>query len=202
MTQAIARLEVALNIPRRHQDLLLLAKFIYERMLNNAQFPNPTPTLATLLALITAFDAALTAKGPGAGTVRAEARAALVAALKHLRDYVQSVAEVTLTGAASLVESSGMSIRKVPVRTKPPFSVKRGKVSGLAVLIATAVAGQGTYYWEMSVDSKVWTKLPDTLKSTTTVSGLTPGQTYYFRFHTLSRAGESDYSQIISFIAT
>ena len=202
MSQTIARLEVVLNIPKRHQDLLLLAKFIYERMLGNAGFPSPNPTLPSLLALITAFDTALTAKGPGIGTVRREARAALVMALKHLRDYVQGVAEQVVTGAASLVESAGMQLRKKTIRNKAPFSVQRGKVSGLLVLIAMAVAKKATYYWEMSGDGKVWSSLPDTMEATTTASGLTPGQMYYFRFRSLSAAGMSDWSQVVSMIAT
>jgi hypothetical protein len=197
----LAQPEVVLNLPRKNNDLLAFAKFIYQALLNNVHFANPDPSLPTLLALITAFDTALTTKGPNAGTLRKEARMALVAALKHLRDYVQGIAETVVTGVASLVESTGMRLRKSSGRTKAPFAVKQGAVSGLLVLIAKAVGGQATYYWMMSVDQKTWTDLPDTLRATTTVGGLTPGQTYYFRFRTLSKAGESDFSQIVSFLA-
>ncbi len=66
--------------------------------------------------------------------------------------------------------------------------------------MAQAVAHYATYYWEMSSDQKVWSSLPETTKSFTSVAGLTPGQTYYFRLRTLTRAGKSDYTQIVSLL--
>jgi hypothetical protein len=38
------------------------------------------------------------------------------------------------------------------------------------------------------------------MKATITVSGLTPGQTYYFRYYTITRKGQSDPSQIFSIL--
>ncbi len=49
----------------------------------------------------------------------------------------------------------------------------------------------------MSVDQLSWTDLPDTIKSNTKVSGLTPGQTYYFKQRAITKAGEGNWSQIV-----
>jgi hypothetical protein len=38
--------------------------------------------------------------------------------------------------------------------------------------------------------------------ATMTFEGLTPGTTYAFRFKTLTRAGISDWSQIVAFMVT
>lgn len=57
-----------------------------------------------------------------------------------------------------------------------------------------------TYYWSYSLDQKTWTSAPDSLKSRVTIFGLTPGQNYYFRYHTLTRKGTSDVSQAVSLL--
>jgi hypothetical protein len=53
----------------------------------------------------------------------------------------------------------------------------------------------------MSLDQKVWSDLPATVKASTLVSGLTPATIYYFRFRTLRAAGLSDWSIVVSLIA-
>jgi hypothetical protein len=40
----------------------------------------------------------------------------------------------------------------------------------------------------------------ETMKAVTVISGLTPGQTYYFRFRALTRKGMRDWSQIVSLL--
>jgi hypothetical protein len=54
--------------------------------------------------------------------------------------------------------------------------------------------------WEYSVDQSTWTPLPETMKSRTELSGLTPACVYYFRFRAFTRAGWQDYSQVVRFI--
>jgi hypothetical protein len=49
-----------------------------------------------------------------------------------------------------------------------------------------------------SLDGKTWTSWPETLKASATMAGLTPAQTYSFRFRTLTHAGASDFSQVVS----
>jgi hypothetical protein len=38
------------------------------------------------------------------------------------------------------------------------------------------------------------------MRTVTVISGLTPGQTYYFRFRALTRKGMRDWSQVVSLI--
>ena len=54
------------------------------------------------------------------------------------------------------------------------------------------------YFWQFSSDQKNWSNAPQTLKAKLTVTGLTPGQVYYFRFSAQTRKGPVDYSQIVS----
>ena len=48
---------------------------------------------------------------------------------------------------------------------------------------------------------KTWADLPPTTDSKTSVTGLVPGTTYYFRHRTFTTAGYSDWSIPVAFIA-
>jgi hypothetical protein len=201
MSQLIATIYVVLALPTRNKDLLAFAKAVQAALTNNPHFPSPNPTLPVLAADIAAFDQAETAaasKGAGVATQRNAKKTKVVQDLRHIRDYVQGVGETLTSDAVSVVESAGLRVRKHTTRKKQAFEIKDGPTSGTVLLVAKAVAPFATYYWQTSLDGKAWTSCPDTLKATTTVSGLTAGQTYSFRFRTLSRAGASDFSQVVT----
>ena len=73
-------------------------------------------------------------------------------------------------------------------------------LSGVVELDARAVAPSASYYWQFSLDGKSWTSAPETMKHVTVIAGLTPGQTYSFRFRALTRKGMRDWSQVVSLI--
>jgi hypothetical protein len=196
---------VALLLPKKVLDLLNFAKTVLKSMTGNAFFPTPTPTLAQLSAAITALDAAqvlAASRAKGAVQARNGVRKNLIVLLKQMRDYVQSIVETQIADALAIATSAGMTLAKRTLRTKPELAVKQGELAGTVLLVAKAVAGATTYYWSFSLDQKSWSSAPETTKAKTTISGLTVGQTYYFRFCTLARKVEakSDPSQAISFL--
>ena len=75
--------------------------------------------------------------------------------------------------------------------------------SGTALAQLISVAMSIMHFWEMSVDQKVWSKALDTEHIKGMISGLTPGQIYYFRFRSYVRGtGYTSYSQTFSLVAT
>jgi hypothetical protein len=102
---------------------------------------------------------------------------------------------------AAIIESAGFSVAKRPIRRKPAFAARYGGVQGRAVLDVRAVGSKAVYYWQMSSNGTVWTDLTETVVSTTSVTGLTPVTLYYFRFCTRTRAGLSEWSSAIDYIA-
>jgi hypothetical protein len=113
----------------------------------------------------------------------------------HIVDYVQSVAD-TLTSpadAVALILSAGLDVRKFRPARKRPLAARYTGLTGEVLLVALAIAGAGAYYWEFSLDQLVWTAVPETRDSRTTIKGLTVGQTYYFRVRALTRKGKTDY---------
>ena len=203
MSQLILTILVVLGIPKRSRDLIAFVQAVIAKMTNNPNFTTPTPTLAAISGALTAYEDAETAMKTTKGTKgdRAAKRRDLVVLLKHLRDYVQLCCESNIESALAVAESANMRLRLVPARLKAALTITQGLVSGSVVCTAKAVAKQATYYFSYSVDQKSWISTPDSMKSKITILGLTPGQTYYFRFRALTRkGGMSDYSQIVSFI--
>jgi hypothetical protein len=201
MIQILATIVVVLDLPKTIAALIAYAKAIVLKMTGNANFPTPTPTLAAVTAAITAFEAVGASMATTKGLVGQSAakRKALVALLKQLRDYVRVVAEADPDNAAAIVESAGMRLKNIAARIKAPFTVTQG-VSGSVIANVKSAGRPATYYWSYSLDQKTWISAPESIKSKVTISGLTPGQTYYFRYHTLTRKGVSDVSQVVNFL--
>jgi hypothetical protein len=195
---------VTLNLPKPAAALVKYAVGIVGRMTGNASFPTPVPTLAAVTAAINALEAAETAtlaRTKGAATLRDEKRAELVTLLKQLRGYIQTIADASADNAASIIESAGVTVKKTPVRKPRVFEARPGPVSGSAELVAASAARRAAYEWGYSTDGgKTWVLAPATLQAKTVVTGLTPGATVQFRYRGVTKTGEGDWSQDVSFI--
>jgi hypothetical protein len=111
------------------------------------------------------------------------------------------VADGDATNAPALIQGAAMSVKRTPVRQKQTFSVKSGAVTGSVKLVAQLAGPRAAYDWESSADQgKTWQAASSTLQSKTTLTGLTPGATYWFRYRALTKTGEGDWSQLISII--
>jgi hypothetical protein len=198
------RLIVVTKLPAPVLELIKTAQAIVTALTGNANFPNPTPTLAAITAAIAALDTAETAtktRAKGTVPVRNAARTTLIADLHAIKSYVQQIADANVDNAEAIITSAGMAVRKPSTRTKAPFAAKAGDVSGTVKLAAKAAAQRASYDWEWSSDGgKTWTQVPSTLQAKTTISGLPVATTVLFRFRFVVKAGEGDWSQPLSFV--
>jgi hypothetical protein len=193
-----------LKLSPRVKNVITFAQSVASSMTNNTFFPSPNPTLATFQANLTALsnaEAAVLARTKGAVEDRNAKLAVLKTDLENLKAYAQTVADsANPTNAASVIESAGMTVRKVTLHDKPALGVKQGSVSGTVNLAAKAPAHRAAYAWQYSTDQKTWTSAPQTLQAKTGVSGLTAGTTYFFRVQVLTMTGEGDWSQIVALL--
>jgi hypothetical protein len=194
-----------LNLPKGNLALILYAKNMNAALTGNAQLANPPIPLTTFAADIAAFDAAETlaaTKAKGTAKARNARKLKVVQDMGHYCDWVQGVADAQTSpaAAAEVITSAGLSVRATPTHSKAALAAKNGALPGSVALAAKAVGRPATYYWMYSLDQKTWSSVPDTMKASTVISGLTSGQTYYFRFSALTRAGAVGYSQIVSLL--
>jgi hypothetical protein len=197
----------ALMLPRPRKALSAYAKKVSAGIASNPKLVAvASPSISALNGLIATFDTCLAAMGGGkAKTAQCNAaQLALIVALKSERDCVQGVSsqQATLADAEVVITSAAMSVKKFTRAKKPPLAVKHGPTSGVALIVAAAIARAVAYYWEWSLDQKTWSSLPDTTGAKTTMAGLTPGTTYYFRVRALvPKLGQTDWSQLVSLLA-
>ena len=199
----VQRCLAILALPTKDLDLIQYFKSIGTAMTGNAYFPTPSVPILTFLANVTTYETAqLAAEKRGKGTVvaRNAARAVAVQNAQQLRSYVQGISDGNMENGAVIIQSAGMKVKKVVVRQKRTMQVKQGDVTGMVILLAAVAGIKVGYLWQWSLDQKTWTALPQVFVSKTSVSGLTPGVTYCFRYQVISKSGSSDWSQTISFL--
>lgn len=199
----IAVLKLQYQIPK----LISQARKIVLAMTGNpnfpATFPANIPSLAVINNEINALDSAMIiakTKSLGSIEVRETKKEALLKDLRALLSYVQIIADNNLSNAALIIKSAGMDIKGFTGINKQHFEVKHGRLSGMVNLIAKCVSRRASYQWQISSDGIKWTNLPYTLQSRCSVLDLNLGEKYYFRFNSITKDGEGNWSQIASII--
>jgi hypothetical protein len=101
-----------------------------------------------------------------------------------------------------IIATALFDLRKRTTRApRGEIEAKHGPTSGTASIQIAAIARALMYFVEVSQDNKTWVKAVDTQKVRAIVTGLTAGQTYYFRFHAFVRgSGYTDPSQSVSLL--
>ena len=188
----------ALNLPKSVPELINYVQGIIKGMTNNASLPSPTPTVAQLTQAVSDLqtaEAGALARTKGAVATRNEKRTALVSLLQQLRAYVQVTADVTPENGASIIESSGLAVRKTPTRTPRVFSAQQGAVSGEVKVLAPSAGARTSYEWEYSTDGgTTWLAMPPTIQAKTSVAGLKPGSSVMFKYRSVTKTGATDWS--------
>ena len=198
----VFRTRVALNLPRRDASLLAFAFLVVQKMTNNVNFPNPGTLLTELEDAAGAYERAIGDIGrlKNATDARTAARQLVVDLLAHVKDYVNGVVETLPPDEAkAAITSAGLHSKKRSTRIKPDLEIKYGGLAGSVRIVARAVAKGAMYFFEYSTNQTDWVACPSVMRADTSVSGLTVGTTYSFRFRAQARKGMGDYSIVVSF---
>jgi hypothetical protein len=181
---------------------------ILTSMTGNASFPAPDPALADVTTALNNFITALANAADGGVTLTAtknDMRAALVALLRDLANYVQ----VACNGDLTVLLSSGFPIQKPqrnPVGVLPApvnLTLNLGSLSGELDAIVPPVFGASVYNWRLTATANpgVVLQSAQTTGGRTTFNGLTPGVVYVAQVNAVGAAGPSDWSNPVSKMA-
>jgi hypothetical protein len=201
-------LTVALHLPADPKDLNTHCMVSWAAIKKDtAHFPAPSPPGPEVDADLAALALALTAAEGGNAAATAELK---VAADKVKQDFHQLGRYVQGALRSGAIEDAPAILANILMypsnvgqrKPKAPFAVVQplGVASGSVHAIALAVLSALTYGWESSLDQQTWT-VTTTGQARATLTGLTPGKTYYFRFRAFRRNGTlTDYSQVVSLL--
>jgi hypothetical protein len=195
---------VAGRIPESAPAAISYTHALIAALTGNVHVPSPNPPIATLSALLAKLEVAETAtKARTKGTVEARnaAMGALRSALQAEKATIQQVADADPDNALAIIGSTSLGVRKITPRTKAPFAVTQGAVSGSVHLAVKAAGVRAAYDWEWSSDGgKTWNQAPSTTQAKTTVLALPVGTSVLFRFRSVTPKGESDWSQPLALL--
>jgi hypothetical protein len=197
------RVIAALNLPRRIHDFIAYARLVATSLGKDPIFVSPTPSLASFegaVAALEAADVAATIGGPGARAERDAKRAFVHQALHTLKNYVQHLADANGPEAAAIVQRAGMSVKDARGPSKLPFDLKQGPVSGSLRLRARAAKTRVSYDWQYSLDGESYVDFARTVRADAELKGLVPGTRVFVRYRCVSKAGVSDWSQVLSLV--
>ena len=198
---------IVLRLPRDAQGLYTRGLAIWSAIkADTTRFPTTYPPAAEVDADLKALGDALQAAEGGSPS----AKAALSVAADKVRQTLELLGKIVesvvragpVEDAPAIISNVLMYESKVGRRSpKPELEAREGATSGVVQLIALAVPSAAMYYWEYSLDQETWTAGAQTVQARSTLTGLRPGQVYYFRFRTFQREGlMTDSSSTVSFM--
>jgi|GEM_PF-739149 len=176
-----------LKMPAKMGDKIIKAQTIAGKMTNNATFPvagwpsnvislvQTKNDIATLVAAETAV-----ANRTGTAAARDTAMATVMTDLRSIMSMVQQKADITPANASDIIQNAGFEVKKSTIRQKRQNAAINTQIVGTIMLTAD---GTGHHEWQMSKDKISITNLPATSTSHTLVTGLKPGDVWYFRNH-------------------
>ncbi len=197
------RLVAVLNLTSKATGTLEAGDAMYAKVTASTALSACTlPTPAAFKADLDALRAAQAVKGTGKAAIEARnlTQKQVKRDMENYRIFAQQLADANPAQAAEIIASAGLFVKKGTSFRKPNLAIAQGETSG-SVIVRAKSRGRGTtYWWQISTDEKSWLSSPATRIAKTTFAGLTPGTVYYFRFQTLTKAGLSDWSQVVGFM--
>jgi hypothetical protein len=203
----IKHIIAVLNVPRTIGDKIIKAQFIQSKLTGNANFTVPYPAnIVTLVQLgldITALVNAQTAvqnKAPGASDARNAALNTVLADLRNMMTMVQSKADSSPANSETIIQGAGYDVKQTAIKQKQQNAAKNTNVSGTALITADAT---GAHEWQQSKDQIAIITLPSTSTAHTLVSGLIPGNIWFFRNRKIAKKGQAfDWSDWMKLMIT
>ncbi len=176
------------------------SRHVEERMLSNANFPNPEPKITTVTAMREALEAANAAaqdRGRIAVALRRSLEKELRITLTQLAGHVASVAGTD----EQIIMSSGFDVRRSPRRSGEPaaptgLQARTSPIEGRVDLRWDREHNATVYHLFKSTDAQTWELALVSTKANARITGLVSGQAYWFRVAAIGTAGTGPFSDV------
>ena len=189
--------------PLSDSDFETKAQSIYASMLNNGNFPTPTPDVPALMVNIEAYSQALTAaqnKDKNAIAIKNQVRDLLTAALIQLANSVMT----TANGDKTMLISSSFDLAKAgettPLEKPASVTLTDGINAGQLAIKVPAVKGANSYGPQYTADplttDSQWTQFMTTT-SKYTFTNLTSAKKYWCRMAVIGPYNQVVYSDAV-----
>jgi hypothetical protein len=182
------------------QPTLNLANTVHAALTGNANFPTPSPTLATVQAAITTYMASLAAAQYGGRDEKAQKNADklnLINLLRQLCDYVNTIAQ----GDVTILAGCGFPLSKEPqpVALGTPDAKVENGITGALILSTPAVEGAVAYKHQYTTQpaAELWPEI-STSRATCQIDGLQPGQVYSLRIVAIGTNNQVTMSDVVT----
>ncbi len=191
-----------LSIPKKIEK----ARFIVTSMTGNANFPTPSPTLASITTNVNNLEAAhIAAQGGGSDDTAAMHAKELVLdlSLKSLAAYVEGIANANPLTAEATILGAGMDTKAPSVRAAREFHAAPTGKPG-EVKLSTKFVKRATYIFQQSTapdTESSWVTIGQSTRATLTKNSLVSGTRYYFRVAVVDKDGQGPWSNVVNMIA-
>jgi hypothetical protein len=176
------------NAKSKTPDFIVNAQHIHDMLLGNTDFPDVQallPQLQTDINTLMGDESKAKTKVVGASATVTQQKGIIYNQVELIKATIQKDVNlpVNIHNAIAMVNGTGMYVKGHTPPTIAPLHVKHGTTSGSVILIAKSVGHHAAYEWAESKDGINWVDctIRVTLETRNTLSGFTPGTTWYFR---------------------
>ncbi len=199
----LKRPQVILDLPTSIPELIVYLTRVNNAMDPNAYFITLVPTTAAFaadIASLAASEALARAGGKGAADARDVKLRTALDDLASRKLIVQTAVNTNPSLAKTIATSAGMNIKVFTPYHKPTIRAALTSAPGV-VLVRAKATKRAVYEWQFSADEgKTWVSAGVSDVANVTISGLTLGTTYLFRFRTTVKRVTADFCQPYSLL--
>ena len=201
--RTLARLTLSPSDARR---IIAAAQSVDEGMTGNPAFPSPNPVAGRRITPPSPGWSRSRPRGrrkvKGAAQARDQKRDELVTLMHQVKAYVQKVADADPANAEA--DHPQRAVRGAKADNSHEEHLRGHPRAGLRHGEARRKGGRipGVLRVATAPTARHGPRCRATLTAKTTVTGLTVGTGYYFRFRTVTKAGEGDWSALATLVVT
>ncbi len=170
---------------------VVFATNVYDNTNGNTKLPNCVPYLPQLFIAKKELNDAILALNPSPITIKTKE-----VILEKVLYALKAQVELECNDSEDIAASSGFGLAAPRTKKTKVFNAKQGLLSGTVILNCPYV-GRAAYVWEIIADpinQNTWQQIRITNSTSTIVSGLIPGNKYWFRVKAIANDLEQNYS--------